>query len=160
MPRRGRLSNIDFASFGTRECSWPGSSPPVSTRGPTSNVWPSMTKRSSTTCSLDGGVSPRSSFQLVCPDLKFPSRPATQEDRGQDLIGPRLWPAGGGGENRTRVRSSVPQDIYERTPGLHLACQAPVEADPDKPVAELSPPDGRDARRERVSGVYAGRRSC
>src|ERR1700730_15486802 len=45
-------------------------------------------------------------------------------------------------------------------PVLHLTCPAPVGADPAKPVAVLSPPDGRDARRERVSGVYAGRRSC
>src|SRR2546430_16279161 len=28
-----------------------------------------------------------------------------------------LRPTGGGGENRTRVRSSVPQDLYERSPG-------------------------------------------
>jgi len=30
----------------------------------------------------------------------------------------RLRPAGGGGENRTRVRSSVPQELYERSPGF------------------------------------------
>ena len=45
-------------------------------------------------------------------------------------------------------------------PVLHLTWPAPLGADPVKPVAVLSPPDGRDARRERVSGVYAGRRSC
>ncbi len=45
-------------------------------------------------------------------------------------------------------------------PVLHLTCPAPLGADPDKPVAVLSPPGGRDARQERVSGVYAGRRSC
>src|SRR2546425_13136424 len=34
---------------------------------------------------------------------------------------PGLRPAGGGGENRTRVQSSVPQDIYERTPGFAIS---------------------------------------
>ena len=45
-------------------------------------------------------------------------------------------------------------------PVLHLTCPAPVGPDPNRPVAVLSPPDGRDARRERVSGVYVGHRSC
>src|SRR5439155_1345640 len=45
-------------------------------------------------------------------------------------------------------------------PVLTLTCPTPVGPDSARPVAELSPPDGRDARRERVSGVYAGRRSC
>jgi len=45
-------------------------------------------------------------------------------------------------------------------PVLNLTYPTPVGPDSDKPVAVLSPPDGRDARRERVSGVYAGRRSC
>jgi len=45
-------------------------------------------------------------------------------------------------------------------PVLDLTCPTPVGPDSDRPVAVLSPPDGRDARRERVSGVYAGRRSC
>src|SRR2546423_731714 len=42
----------------------------------------------------------------------------------------------------------------------NLTCPTPVGPDAGSPVAVLSPPDGRDARRERVSGVYAGRRSC
>src|SRR5206468_6571891 len=33
-------------------------------------------------------------------------------------IGYQLRPAGGGGENRTRVRSSVPQELHERSPGF------------------------------------------
>src|SRR6202035_2769307 len=41
-------------------------------------------------------------------------------------------------------------------PVLHLTGPAPVGQDPHRPVAVLSPPGGRDARRERVSGVYAG----
>ena len=45
-------------------------------------------------------------------------------------------------------------------PVLNLTCPTPVGPDSGRPVAVLSPPDGRDARRERVSGVYAGRRSC
>jgi len=45
-------------------------------------------------------------------------------------------------------------------PVLNLTRPTPVGPDSDRPVAVLSPPDGRDARRKRVSGVYAGRRSC
>src|SRR4029077_4842791 len=71
-----------------------------------------------------------------------------------------LRPAGGGGENRTRVRSSVPQDIYERSPGFDLTLASPLGPDPPEPVAVRSPSGGRDARRKRVSGVYAGDRSC
>src|SRR5256885_13805462 len=72
----------------------------------------------------------------------------------------RLRPAGGGGENRTRVRSSVPQELYERSPGFDLTLASPMGPDPPEPVAVKSPPGGRDARRKRVSGVYAGDRSC
>src|SRR5881296_1724152 len=57
-----------------------------------------------------------------------------------------LRPTGGGGENRTRVRSSVPQDLYERSPGFDLTLASPMRPDPPEPVAVKSPPGGRDAR--------------
>ena len=81
------------------------------------------------------------------------------EDRGQDLIA-------GSGRLVEAARIELASEAASRKtstsvlPVLHLTCPAPVGADPDKPVAVLSPPDGRDARRERVSGVYAGLRSC
>src|SRR6266852_3000874 len=97
--------------------------------------------------------------QLVCPHRKFPSRQATGEDRGQDLIAgsDRLVEAA-----RIELASEAASRKTSTSvlPVLHLTCPAPLGADPDTPVAVLSPPDGRDARRERVSGVYAGRRSC
>ena len=44
-------------------------------------------------------------------------------------------------------------------PVLHLTLASPLGPDPSRPVAVWSPPGGRDARRKRVSGVYAGLRS-
>src|ERR1700737_2522234 len=43
---------------------------------------------------------------------------ARDSSLGERIGRSRLRPAGGGGENRTRVRSSVPQDLYERSPGF------------------------------------------
>ena len=42
----------------------------------------------------------------------------------------RLRPAGGGVENRTRVRSSVPQGSCERRHGFHHASTAPLRPEP------------------------------
>src|SRR5205823_14262607 len=46
------------------------------------------------------------------------SRPGAPGLEPGRRIGYQLRPAGGGGENRTRVRSSVPQELYERSPGF------------------------------------------
>jgi len=63
-------------------------------------------------------------------------------------------------ESNSRPKQRPARHLRAYSRFCNLTCPAPVGADPDKPVAALSPPDGRDARRERVSGVYAGRRSC
>ena len=67
------------------------------------------------------------SLSAITPNMRFarPVQPTTllqnviwDSQYGWRIRSAGLRPAGGGGENRTRVRSSVPQDIYERSPGF------------------------------------------
>lgn len=71
--------------------------------------------------------------------------------RYESLDALELNDALGGGGDRTRVRSQVPCDLYERSPGIDLVPVAPWDQARRRPVTVYRPDRRRDAagRRDR-----------